>query len=97
MVRERVTGWRERLLYRIWGLSLRFGWSYRLGMWVQRAMLRRAARRAGTLDTSDSLSSRGWLSRARGPLSGWTGQRDFPTPTASSFREWWTMRGGSRP
>jgi L-lactate dehydrogenase complex protein LldF len=93
MVERRITGRWERVAYRLWGWALRHSWTYRLAARVQRAVLRGAARRAGMLDESDAMSSRGWLSRTRGPLAGWTQERDLPTPTAQSFREWWAARG----
>ncbi|MCC6427685.1 MAG: iron-sulfur cluster-binding protein [Phycisphaerales bacterium] len=94
MAERGVTSLWERLGYRAWGLSLRWGWSYRLAASVQRWVLRRLASRAGSPAGGDRIVSRGWLSRGPGPLAGWTSQRDFPTPTATSFREWWKARGG---
>ena len=96
MVQQGVTGWRERALHRVWGWSLRYSWSYRVAARVQRWALRRMARRSGGFDERDPFASRGWLSRAPGPLGAWTEERDFPTPTAKSFGDWWKERGGGR-
>lgn len=94
MNRQGVTGWRERLAFRLWAWSVRWKWSYLLCSMLQRAALRELARRAGPVDLADPFSSRGWLSRAPGPIKAWTDQRDFPTPTESSFRDWWNAREG---
>jgi L-lactate dehydrogenase complex protein LldF len=93
MVEGRVTGFWERAAFRLWAWSLRFSWSYGLASGVQRIVLQAAARRAGSRSGDDAFTSRGWLTRDRGPLAGWTSQRDFPTPTARSFRDWWKTRG----
>jgi L-lactate utilization protein LutB len=37
------------------------------------------------------------ISRAPGPLSGWTASRDLPTPARESFRDWWRREGRSSP
>jgi L-lactate dehydrogenase complex protein LldF len=92
MVRRKITGRGERAAFRLWALALRWRWSYALAARVQRAVMRGAARRAGTLAGGDPFASRGWLARGRGMVRGWTSQRDLPTPTAGSFREWWAER-----
>lgn len=97
MVRSGITGGWERLLFRVWGLTLKYPWTYRLGSRLQRAVLRIAARRAGTLSVDDPFASRGWLSSVPGPLAGWTAARDLPTPTRRSFREWWRTQQRASP
>ena len=89
MVERKVTGFSERLFYRTWGVMLRYSLTYRLGGWFQRRLMRARAARAGSLSRGDPYSARGWLDRAPGRVSGWTSQRDLPTPPARSFRHWW--------
>ena len=89
MVKQRITGWRDRALFRLWAWSLRWSFTYRIGAMVQRALLRTASG-AGA---ADPYESRGWLGEAKGPLAGWTSQRDFPTPTDKTFRDWWLESG----
>ena len=92
MVRQRITKWSDRLFYGLWGMSLRHPATYRFGGWVQKQMFRAKARAAGAAGRGDRYTDRGWLSKAPGPLAGWTRARDLPTPPSSSFRYWWKMR-----
>jgi len=78
----------DRLFMRLWARSLRYGWSYWFGGWFQRKLFRMKAKK--TLPTGTGpYADRGWLSKAPGPVAGWTSQRDLPTPTSKSFRHWW--------
>ncbi len=43
------------------------------------------------------LVRRGRITRAPGPLSGWTASRDLPAPAAESFRDWWRRTRGASP
>jgi L-lactate dehydrogenase complex protein LldF len=94
MVDRRITRFPDRLLMRLWGLSLRRAWTYRVAARVQGAALRGLAKRGGAIDGSDPYSSRGWITKAPRPLDGWTKERDLPTPTSASFRSWWAKRDG---
>ncbi|MEX1016084.1 MAG: LutB/LldF family L-lactate oxidation iron-sulfur protein [Phycisphaeraceae bacterium] len=89
MVHQHMTGLGDRVTMRLWGESLQHEWTYRLGGWAQKFFARTQARFAGTLQSDDPYSSRGWLTKAPGPMKGWTKERDMPTPTARSFRHWW--------
>jgi L-lactate dehydrogenase complex protein LldF len=46
MVKHRITGWRERVGMRLWAQMLRWTWTYRLGAWMQRRLLRGWVERA---------------------------------------------------
>jgi L-lactate dehydrogenase complex protein LldF len=52
-----------------------------------RAGYERAQRLARSL--SRPLARDGRITRAPGPLAGWTGSRDLPAPAKESFRDWW--------
>jgi len=52
----------------------------------------RAQRLARSL--SRPLARDGRITRAPGPLAGWTSSRDLPAPAKESFRDWWR---GNRP
>jgi L-lactate dehydrogenase complex protein LldF len=66
----------EALAYRIWHLTLRYPWLYRLTLRLARLGLR-------------PLAKEGWLSRLPGSAGGWTAVRDFPAPAARPFHERW--------
>lgn len=90
-----LTSFGERITMRFWAASLKEDWSFRLGWWGQKLAIRALARWKGTLaPRGDGISTRGWLSKLPGPVHGWTSERDLPTPTASSFRQWWARERG---
>ena len=70
----------EGLAYRIWALSMRVPWMYRMGTWL-------ATRTIGRWKQRDR-----WLSRLPGQLHGWTASRDFPSPAPARFRDWWQQQ-----
>jgi L-lactate dehydrogenase complex protein LldF len=74
----------ESLAYRMWAITLRRPWMYRLGSWL-------AARTLGWWKRKDR-----WLKRLPGKLHGWTEKRDFPAPAPSRFRDWWDQEGKHR-
>ena len=85
----------DRLFHRVWGWSLRYPLTYRLGGWLQKIQFRRLARRNGSLtpnEPSAAYECRGWVTKLSGKFSGWTSQRDMPSPTPQSFRHWWRKR-----
>lgn len=93
LVKRRMEKRGDRWFMGLWGRSLRYGWSYRFGGWMQKALFRARARVAGTLEgASDPYADRGWLRSAPGPVKGWTDVRDMPTPPSKSFRHWWRTR-----
>jgi L-lactate dehydrogenase complex protein LldF len=71
----------ESLAYRMWAITLRRPWMYRLGSWL-------ASRTLGWLKRKDR-----WLKRLPGKLHGWTQKRDFPAPAPTRFRDWWDNEG----
>lgn len=85
-----LSSWSERATMRLWAWSLRHAWTYRLGQRMQKLLRWRA-----TGDpTADAYTDRRWVTRAGGPLAGWTSQRDMPTPPSRTFRQWWSEREG---
>ena len=101
-VGTRVTGLGDRVVFRLWTLSLMHPLTYRFSGWMQKVMLRFKARLGGKLVRGDPYDARGFVHHIPGPAGGWTSQRDLPTPPARSFRQWWTRhecgneRGASR-
>jgi L-lactate dehydrogenase complex protein LldF len=82
----------ERLTMRAWTWMLGKLWRYRVGAWIARQMLSAFAE-------ASEPDGRAWIRGAgawQGPLQAWTGSRDFPAPTAKSFRAWWTSREKGR-
>ena len=41
---------------------------------------------------SGVIARDGWIQQMPGPLSAWTGTRDFPAPAKESFQERWARR-----
>ncbi len=76
-------GWAERLVFKAYAASLKRRWSYELGGWFQRRMLRPGADRDGYVRKGPP-----------GPMRGWTVERDLPAPASRSFRSWWSQREG---
>ncbi len=72
----RRSTWKERLAYRLAREVLSRPWLYRWVLRFTRFFLRFGAKG-------------GWLRRMPGPGAGWTEARDFPAPSARSFRERW--------
>ena len=72
----------ESLAYRFWARTLRSPRLYRLSTWL-------AARTLGRWNRSA-----GWIKRLPGRLHGWTGKRDFPSPSEERFRDWWQKEAG---
>ena len=63
------------------------------GVFSSRQRYERAQRLART--AARPLTRRGRITRAPGPLAGWTSSRDLPAPARESFRDWWRRtRGG---
>jgi L-lactate dehydrogenase complex protein LldF len=85
-VDEGVVGRGSRLAYRAWAATLRRPRLYRLASALARVALRLGGRDGGR---GERYGDRRWIRRLPGPLSGWTDERDFPTPTSESFRHWW--------
>jgi len=96
MLRRRITGLPTRLAYRLWAWTLRGPRRYALATRLQRLMLRALAHVDGRAPEGRTWDNRGWLENAPGPLQAWTSQRDMPTPTGHSFRDWWERRERTR-
>lgn len=92
MVEGNIENFSDRMFYRIWAKSLLNPTMYRLGGWMQKRMFRLMASRKHTLRDGNNYSARGWLDTAPGKFSGWTDERDLPTPPKKSFRQWWNGR-----
>lgn len=92
MVGGRITKLPERLIFRLWALTVSYAPMHRLSGWLQKRAFRWLASRAGTVVKGDPYTARGWVERMPGPLQGWTSERDMPTPPARSFRQWWQTR-----
>jgi len=70
----------ERLAYRLWAATMQRPRLYRAAVWLATRTLGRCCRA-------------GWLRWLPGPLRGWTSSRDFPAPSARTFRDWWQAEG----
>lgn len=92
MIDQHITDWRQRMFYSIWGTSLRYPLTYRLGGWLQKIVFRAKARRNRSMQIGDPYSARGWVHKLNGQFGGWTSERDMPSPPAKSFRQWWCQR-----
>ncbi len=80
------------LAYRAWAWLLGRPRLYRLSQSLGRISLRLMS---GARGHGDGLRDGAWLADAPGPLGAWTGERDFPTPPSSAFRDWWKRQGRS--
>jgi iron-sulfur cluster protein len=63
------------------------------GVFASRERYERAQRLARA--AARPLARRGRISRAPGPLAGWTSSRDLPAPAKESFRDWWRRTRGA--
>ncbi len=77
LVEQRRPGRGERWLYRLWALSQRRVWTYRLAQRLQRLLMRR--------------HKQGFVRSLPGPLGKWTKHRDMPAPAPRAFRDWWAQ------
>jgi len=80
IVNQKLGGWMERLIFRLWARGLRSPFIYRLIGAMQKFDLRRRA--AGT----------GWVARLPRIAGGWTQVRDMPAPARRSFHQMWKDR-----
>ena len=55
------------------------------------------AQKAARLAARPVARGKGTISRAPGPLSGWTMSRELPAPAPETFREWWRRTHGPSP
>jgi L-lactate dehydrogenase complex protein LldF len=75
----------ESMAYRLWAVTLKRPWLYRLATWLTTRTIGRWKLRSP------------WFARLPGKLHGWTAKRDFPAPAASRFRDWWIREGRNGP
>lgn len=74
-VKQHIRPWHERMIFRLWTMTLSRVWMYSLSQKMQQVSLHLMAR------------GRPWITRLPGPASGWTQVRDFPAPPAKNFRQ----------
>jgi L-lactate dehydrogenase complex protein LldG len=55
------------------------------------------AQKAARLAARPVARGKGTISRAPGPLAGWTMSRELPAPAPETFREWWRRTHGPSP
>lgn len=89
MVSTGLTPRIERLAFRLWTLCLKHPSLYKLANPLTRLVTRMMADPG---DRRDPYNDQKWIEKLPGAVSGWTDHRDFPTPTSSSFRDWWRRR-----
>ncbi len=80
IVKQKIKGPIERLIYRTWAKTQSSVWSYRLVSWFQKVTLRPRARKTG------------WIQSLPLFASGWTQVRDMPSPAKRTFRQVWQKR-----
>ena len=88
----------DRIFFKIWALSLKKAWTYRLAGKVAGLFMRTRARMGKTIKNNDPYLNRGWIKKVPGPAAGWTEKRDLVTPPSKDFRTWWDehqkLKGG---
>ena len=82
IVDSRLNGWRERVLYRMWGRGMNSPFLYNFIGKIQKWDLRRRAQD-------------GWISKLPKVAAGWTQIRDMPAPAKRSFHQLWKRRPGA--
>ncbi len=94
-VEQKVTRWRERLMYRLWAATLERPWAFGLARFLQRWLLRWRARSrdSGSQGQRESPLDPRWMTALPGPGRGWTECRDLLAPPSGTFRKWWRSRG----
>jgi L-lactate dehydrogenase complex protein LldF len=80
IVAQKLNGWFERRIYRLWAWGLRSPWRYRWICRLQKWKLRRKAK--GT----------GWVKKLPKIASGWTQIRDMPAPARKTFHQMWKKK-----
>ena len=80
IVNQRLLGFWERTIYRLWAWSMLSPLRYAIVVRLQRWRLRRSARGSG------------WVTRMPKIASGWTQVRDMPAPAPRTFHQLWSDR-----
>ncbi|QDU32482.1 Lactate utilization protein B [Poriferisphaera corsica] len=93
MNEQKMNSWGERLMMKGWTIAYSSKTGYLLSNRLQRMMSRLIARQK---EGGGKYVDRGWVKRMRGPLKGWTDQKDLPTPPSRQFRDWWSRDHDSK-
>jgi L-lactate dehydrogenase complex protein LldF len=81
IVNQKLDGWLNRAVYRLWGRGLQSPFLYATLGRLQKWALRRRAR-----------GNNGWVTAMPSIAAGWTQVRDMPAPAKQSFHQLWQKR-----
>ncbi len=96
IVTGKISGYWERLTYRLYAASQSSCLAYRWAQRFQKFALRFKGQKQSNPPRDPqhaNLMNRKWVTKVPGPAAGWTQERDLPSPTSKSFRDWWQSEG----